>query len=146
MQTLLFLCTGNYYRSRFAEIFFNRLADSANLDWIADSRGVSVDKGNKNVGPISKHAVDGLKTCGIRIEGEIRFPLQARAEDFQHASLVIALKEAEHRRVIAQRFPEWEDKVEYWHIHDVDQASAEIALGEIQILVKALIERLKRAR
>jgi len=38
-QTVLFLCTGNYYRSRFAEFLFNALAAEAGVDWVAESAG-----------------------------------------------------------------------------------------------------------
>ena len=40
-KTVLFLCTGNYYRSRFAEILFNHLAGQSKLAWRADSRGLA---------------------------------------------------------------------------------------------------------
>ena len=38
VKTVLFLCTGNYYRSRFAEELFNHHAERAGDDWIAQSR------------------------------------------------------------------------------------------------------------
>ena len=38
MQTVLFLCTGNYYRSRFAEELFNHRAARDGLSWVAQSR------------------------------------------------------------------------------------------------------------
>ncbi len=34
---VLFLCTGNYYRSRFAEILFNSVAGKMGLPWMAMS-------------------------------------------------------------------------------------------------------------
>jgi protein-tyrosine phosphatase len=39
-RKILFLCTGNFYRSRFAEELFNHLARQKRLDWVADSRGL----------------------------------------------------------------------------------------------------------
>ena len=36
---VLFLCTGNYYRSRFAESLFNSVAGKMGLPWRASSRG-----------------------------------------------------------------------------------------------------------
>jgi protein-tyrosine-phosphatase len=38
MKRVLFLCTGNYYRSRFAELLFNYRARSTGLAWEASSR------------------------------------------------------------------------------------------------------------
>ena len=42
MSTVLFLCSANYYRSRFAEHFFNWLAEINGMPWRADSRGLMV--------------------------------------------------------------------------------------------------------
>ncbi|MBD3320550.1 MAG: hypothetical protein GF350_05575 [Chitinivibrionales bacterium] len=39
-NSILFLCTGNYYRSRFAEILFNTISGALELEWKAISRGV----------------------------------------------------------------------------------------------------------
>jgi protein-tyrosine-phosphatase len=41
MKTRLFLCTGNFYRSRFAEIFFNWHAEQLEIPWRAYSRGLA---------------------------------------------------------------------------------------------------------
>ena len=51
MNKLLFLCTGNYYRSRFAEMYFRHLAVQHGLNWTVDSRGLRISLGN--VGPLS---------------------------------------------------------------------------------------------
>ncbi|HEX3600375.1 MAG TPA: hypothetical protein VHU84_09555, partial [Lacipirellulaceae bacterium] len=62
-QQVLFLCTGNYYRSRFAEIYFNWLAQQRGLAWSAESRGLALDDCNN--GPISRHTLSILKMRGI---------------------------------------------------------------------------------
>jgi protein-tyrosine-phosphatase len=51
VRAVLFLCTGNYYRSRFAEGLFNHLASQLRLGWRADSCGLALDRGETvNVG------------------------------------------------------------------------------------------------
>lgn len=65
LKKILFLCTGNYYRSRFAEHFFNDLARQQQLKWFADSRGLAIERGIHNVGPISSHTIKGLRACGF---------------------------------------------------------------------------------
>jgi protein-tyrosine phosphatase len=45
-QTVLFLCTGNYYRSRLAEVYFNALAPGWRLRWRADSRALRLNSAN----------------------------------------------------------------------------------------------------
>ncbi len=143
MPRVLFLCSGNYYRSRFAELLFNALAQERNLPWTAESRGLTVDR-STNPGPISPHVIAGLRLRGIEPPREaiLRMPRLVTQEDLARADRVIALKEAEHRPVLAARFPGWEDRVTYWHIHDLDQASAATALAQIHEQVQALLAAL----
>ena len=44
-KAVLFLCTGNYYRSRFAEVLFNSVAGKLGLPWRASSRGLALERG-----------------------------------------------------------------------------------------------------
>ena len=141
-QKVLFLCTGNYYRSRFAELLFNRLAQAAGLDWGADSRGVAAELSDPLSGPMSPMAVDALRLRGVTIEGEPRFPLQVQPADLESAQMVIALDEQEHRDYLADRCPGWEERVVYWHVHDLGLTPASVALPEIEREVRSLVEQL----
>ncbi|MGH7869924.1 MAG: low molecular weight phosphatase family protein [Candidatus Dormibacteraceae bacterium] len=144
VRTICFLCTGNYYRSRFAEGLFNHLASQLRLGWRARSCGLSVELTETlNVGPIAPHTLEAFEQRSIPIAEPIRYPKAATLEDFTSADLIIALKEAEHRALMRQHFPDWEDRITYWHVHDLDQAPAHIALVEIETLVRALIARLE---
>lgn len=141
-KTVLFLCTGNYYRSRFAEILFNAVARRMGLGWCALSRGVAIEFGVGNVGPLSSAAARRLTEMGVAADGYTRMPIQVAPDDLELADLIVALKEAEHRPLLRQRYPGWEERVEYWHVHDVDFAPAQDALREIERHVVALAERL----
>ncbi len=142
MQKLLFLCTGNYYRSRFAEHLFNHLAVKAGLDWQADSRGLALERGVNNVGPISPYALAQLELLGIKIAENERFPTSASDADFATADRVIALDESEHRPLMRARYPQWEAAVEYWLVHDVDITPATTALTEIEKRIRQLVAEL----
>ena len=142
MKTVLFLCTGNYYRSRFAEKLFNNLAAQKDLDWKADSRGLALERGVNNIGAISIYAVEALKGRGIFIPPDERFPKSPTEEDFQKFDLIIAVDESEHRPLMEERFLKWVDKIEYWLIHDIDKTSPEEALGELEKKLQKLIENL----
>ncbi len=143
MKQVLFLCTGNYYRSRYAELLFNALAPAAGLPgWQAESRGLDVSAGSGNVGPMSYFVIARLGRQGIEAPAEPRPPLQAAGEDLAAADLVIALKEAEHRPMIDARFERWAHRVEYWQVHDIDLASPPVALALIEEQVDALLRRL----
>jgi protein-tyrosine phosphatase len=141
-QRVLFLCSGNYYRSRFAEILFNDLAAGKGLSWRAFSRGLVADRPNGNEGPISPHALLGLKVRGIQVPRPVRFPLQLQVEELEAADLVIAVKKGEHRPVLAERFPGWQERVEYWYVDDLDCATPAETLGGLESLVRELLERL----
>ncbi|HLK59355.1 MAG TPA: low molecular weight phosphatase family protein [Chthonomonadaceae bacterium] len=138
---VLFICTGNYYRSRFAEIVFNYLAGETQVGWAADSRGLTHDISG-NVGPISPYALAGLEERHIALSGPPRFPMPLLLEDLEQATTIIGMDEEEHRPVLEQRFPDWKDRIEYWRVHDVHQTSVSTALAAIESQVRALLERL----
>jgi protein-tyrosine phosphatase len=141
---LLFLCSGNYYRSRFAEFLFNRLVEDTDLPWRACSRGLIVDRISNNIGPMSSYTIAALQTRQIILPEPLRFPLQLQEQDLTTAHLVIALKEIEHRPLLTERFPHWTERVDYWHIDDVDCATAEVALTLLEKQIIQLIKRLAR--
>ena len=140
MNHILFLCSGNYYRSRFAEILFNWHAQQRGLKWTADSRGLAIDPTNN--GPISRYTKSCLAARGILSETCERLPLPVADADFAAAQRVIAVKEAEHRSLVESRFAKWRDRVEYWHIHDLDCASPEEAIPQLEQHVLSLLDRL----
>lgn len=127
-KQLLFLCNGNYYRSRFAEHWFNALARQYKLDWVADSRGLADDL-TVNIGPIANATVEALAQRGVVLPTPHRYPLPTIAADFVQADWVIAFKEAEHRPMMQRKFAAWADRITYWHIHDLDIWSADEGLS-----------------
>ena len=141
MKTVLFLCTGNYYRSRFAEIFFNWHAQKHGLPWEADSRGLRIS--NRNPGPISSHTAARLTELGVTLEPYLRLPLPVSAQDFARADHVIAVKETEHRPLIEQNFPSILNQVEFWEVHDLDCVGPEVAIPHLEREVGDLVTRLK---
>jgi protein-tyrosine phosphatase len=143
MKQVLFLCTGNYYRSRYAEIMFNVLAPRAGLTHKAFSRGLAPSP--LNVGPMSQHTIEALTKLGIEHAEHLRDPIDVTAADFDKAQLTIAVKEAEHRPLMQRRFPELVDRVEYWHVDDLDYADPAIALPHLDALLASLITRLKNS-
>jgi protein-tyrosine phosphatase len=140
-RTVLFLCTGNYYRSRFAELYFNALAVERGSVWRADSRGLRLFPGND--GPISTHTIRWLTAMGIALPDPHRYPLAIAETDLISAQLVVAVKEAEHRPLLEAHHPAWADRVEYWHIHDLDVSMPESALPQLRARVEELVVRLK---
>ena len=143
-RRVLFVCTGNYYRSRFAEELFNALAARSGLDWHADSRGLATDWGASNLGPLSPQVVTELANLGVRADTR-RSPVQLREGDLARADLVIAMNEGEHRPLLHDRFPGWENRAEYWEIPDLGYAPASETLPLLERQVHALVRRLGSA-
>ncbi|MGO9109397.1 MAG: low molecular weight phosphatase family protein [Thermoguttaceae bacterium] len=141
---MIFVCSANYYRSRYAEHYFNWLASREKLGWKADSRGLLVGTWG-NIGPISRYAVDALQQRGIPLEDQPREPKALTLADLAEADLVVAVKEAEHRAMMAEKFPLWKDRIEYWHVDDLDCAEAHEALPHLEKQIHDLIERLQAA-
>src|SRR5580700_8271058 len=113
-QTVLFLCTGNYYRSRFAEILFNSVAGKMGLPWQASSRGLALERGVNNVGPMAVEAITALEALGVRAADAVtRLPAQVTTDDLERADRVVALKQDEHLPLLQERFPAWVEKVEF---------------------------------
>ena len=72
-------------------------------------------------------------------------PRPSTLADLAEADLVVAVKEAEHRAMMAEQFPLWEDRIEYWHVDDLDCAEAHEALPHLEQQIHALVERLRTA-
>ena len=142
----LFVCTGNYYRSRFAEYLFAHLVEKQGLSWSADSAGLGVSWACKiNVGPISKVALASLEGRGITIT-EPRMPRDMTLDDLNNAKRIILLDEPEHRPMMREKFPDWEDheRVTYWKVLDVPPSDDFHPMDAIDPLVRELVEELSR--
>ena len=139
MRTVLFLCTGNYYRSRFAEEVFNCRAQREELGWTARSRALAIERGKDNVGMISPLVLQALKERGFVAQSAGRAPQQCTWADLESADRIVALMEIEHRPLMLERFTGWEDRVHYWNAGDIDVAPPSAALRCIEDEIETLI-------
>ncbi|MGO8744900.1 MAG: low molecular weight phosphatase family protein [Thermoguttaceae bacterium] len=139
-KEVIFVCTANYYRSRFCEYLFNALAKKSGLRWRATSRGLQAWM-VANEGPISRFTVERLTEMGIPFDGE-RFPMQLSQADLDNADLVVAVKKVEHHAMMRAQFPAWADRIEFWHVDDIDCATPDEALPECEACVRSLAGRL----
>ena len=139
-SSVLFICTGNYYRSRFAEEFFRHRARELRLPWITDSRGLRIGHPG-NVGPISRHARLGLQSLGIAFD-EDRYPRPLLESDLERATRTIAVDRSEHEPMIAQSFPTWLSRIEFWDVEDIDRARPDDALARLGGSIEGLLAQL----
>ena len=145
MNALLFLCTGNYYRSRFCEEYFNHLAHAHSLAWRADSRGLAPDiTVFRNPGPLSLYTRQHLAALDVKLGATVRDPRSVQPEDWAKAQRIIALSRAEHQPMVEQYFPADAARVEYWEVGDQPVTAPADALESMTRPVHELLDALRR--
>lgn len=141
MREILFICTGNYYRSRFAEAVFNHAAEREGLPWRAFSRGLAIHLAE---GDLSWHTESALGERGIDLAHTGPTRVSLAEADLARAHHIVALKRDEHHAMMLAQFPLWADRITYWAVHDLDASEPGPALAEIEILVGVLLRELTR--
>ena len=139
MSQVLFICTGNYYRSRYAEIIFNHTAKDYGLGWTSFSRGFQE---STREAPISPNALTRLRTRNI-FTNQFRYPIKLSPSDLALAQRIILMDEQEHKPMLESQFAEWSDYVEYWNIQDVQFEAPASALDRLESKVDLLIGNLE---
>jgi low molecular weight protein-tyrosine phosphatase len=104
-----------------------------------------LERGANNIGPIAPVVLHALKERAITARGADRFPQQCTAGDLARANFVVAVKEAEHRPLMRERFAEWEHLPDYWNIHDIEDAAPAEALKLLSEEVQSLLLRFPKA-
>ena len=140
MQRILFLCTGNFYRSRFAEALFNHEAEQRGLGIRAFSRALGLEQLDSQ-DPLSPFTKAVMERMGISPGQTSERPRALEEEDLKRAKEIYALKEAEHRPLMREKFSLWEEQVVYWDISDLDAARPEEALPQIAEKIVGLLQR-----
>jgi protein-tyrosine phosphatase len=136
---IIFICTGNYYRSRYAEIYFNARVP-ASSGYYAVSCGFRLSP--QNIGRIAPCVLDRLHKHQIVVADQMRAPRQFQAEELTETDRVIVLDEREHRPYVEQALPSWRTRVTYWHVPDVQDMPVEQALQLIEMEVDGLLRQL----
>jgi len=141
---VLFICTGNYYRSRFAEAVFNHHSEALGLPWRAFSRGLAIHL----VPPqfvLSPHTHQHLSERNMDVRHTAPDRRQLSKADLAQAQVIIALKDEEHRPMIRKLFPDWEGRVVFWDVGDQPAVTPDDGLAAIERQVEELIDELREA-
>jgi len=138
-RTILFICTGNYYRSRFAEALFNHHSELRGSSWRAISRGLAIERVTE-VDKLSRFTFAAMLKRGIK-RRHTSVDLNALTSlDLIEADLAIAMCEAEHRPMIIEKHPLWVDHVIYWRVPDLPDSRPSEAIAEIERQVSLLLD------
>lgn len=140
-REVLFICTGNFYRSRHAEAFLNWEAGRMGLPLRAFSRGLLTSMVAEEPTRLAPGTAARLAELGIPADLTAPRPVQLAEADLRRAHLTVALRRAEHRPLLASGHPGWEDRVEYWDVRDIDELSPSVALPRIEDAVRGLLAR-----
>ena len=122
-KRVLFICSGNYYRSRLAEILFNHEAAAAGLAWESGSRGLLKARELKGM---SGHTATYLKEAELtHLAAEPRDPIPIDVEDLTGSDLIVAMCREEHQPMIEQKFLSLAKalhkagRIRFWNVYDV---------------------------
>jgi protein-tyrosine phosphatase len=136
---VLFVCTGNFYRSRFAEAIFKAHASAGALT--ASSRGLDTSKPRET--GVSPLVVDELKRLRLSQDLVAGYPRQLKREDLDVADVVVLLDGREHAPLLQKQFPQVDmRKVRQWSVQDVPAMAASDAFAEITRQVDRLVAEL----
>ena len=126
-----------------AEAIFNQKARRAQLDYIAESAGVSV----WGAEPASRYACEAVSRRGGNLTNHLSRPV---TEDMLRRCECALCMTAGHARMLISRFPQFEDKIALLARNDIhdpfggDAEEYERTAQEIEEAADALIERIKK--
>jgi protein-tyrosine phosphatase len=142
MPKILFICTGNFYRSRFAEALVNFYAPQKAPKWSAFSRGLAIWMAEGKISPFTRDAL-AKRNIPESFCGDQRISL--KEQDLQEADRIIAMDKEEHYTMMMEQFPEWADRIEYWTYRDIQWSSPDGVILQIENAVSVLLDELAKS-
>lgn len=140
-KQVVFVCTGNFYRSRFAEVLFNQKASEAQLKWHAISRGLNLVPWQFG---ISEYAQKELLKRGVEKQSISGGPRRLTTRDLEQSDCIIIMDEAEHRALFEKKFSKLNRRnIQYWHVPDAGKLKPPEACNIMAQNIEQLISSLK---
>ena len=139
---VVFVCTGNYYRSRFAESYFNYLCDILKLNYEADSYGLAIhyaDELAEKHGELSPFSRERMEHIGIPDNYFERSRKSLTKDAIENSDVIIAMDEDEHTEMIMEQFPSYINQFNFFKVKDVFDWEPKQTLDETQKMVEMMI-------
>lgn len=140
-----FVCSGNYYRSRLAEAYFNYISDLLKLNYIADSHGLAIhfaDELAEEHGEISPFSREKLEEIGVPTQYYIRDRKSLTSSAIDSSDINIAMDKDEHTPMLKEQFPERESKFKYFEIKDVFDWEPDKTISKTILQVEGIINQI----
>lgn len=135
-ESVLFICTGNWFRSKFAETYL-RSKGYTNVI----SRGLKVNNSKhkkiREKRKISKRVKHKLKSLNILNNYNYVNPTQLTQDDLDRYDTIIAMNKEEHYNFIKKHYPNYINKIIFWDINDTTEGNSH---EEDVILTKVMIK------
>ena len=126
MKKILFVCTANIFRSRFAEEVFNSLASDSSLSLSAFSAGMKV--GEFTTRKIYYPALEQLKRYNIKPQRGNELSTHIDDLNLDEYDRIICMDEPEHRPMVEENTNLKGRDVEYWNIVDIPEEDSRVSL------------------
>jgi len=132
---IIFVCTGNSYRSPMAEVLLKKVRGDLEVE----------SAGTQLAGMIAPNAKKFLERENA-LEKLKRTPEGIDQKNLEEYDLIVAMKQ-NHKNEILRRYPQMEDRIEVWNIDDpiyLSYGSDEEVFEEIKKRVMALAESISK--
>ena len=136
MTKVLFVCTANIHRSRFAEEVFNYLSEKNKKSSSAFSAGLRV--GDYNFRKIYYPALDNLEKFNILPKRADELSVHINNIDLNQYDRLICMDKNEHKPMIQSDPYLSTFKFEYWDITDMPKVDSNISLPKCYKQVESL--------
>ena len=141
MNSILFVCTGNIFRSRFAEEVFNHLRKINGVDATAFSAGLQVGRYKQR--KIYWPAMNELERLKIEPLRSNEDSVHINDIDVSIYDQIICMDEEEHKPMVRSNELLSGFNFKYWNIVDMPKVSSDISLPKCYKKVETLIDQLK---
>jgi len=116
-DNVLFICTGNWYRSRFAECYLKSKGYKN-----VQSRGINVvnNKKKKYREKYKQSSLvrNGLIKLGLNKYIDNKMPQQLTENDMKKSDKIILINKKEHYNYVIKKYPKYKHKLIIWNIKD----------------------------
>lgn len=144
-KNITFVCTGNYYRSRYAEAYFNYISDLLNLNFKAYSYGLAThlaDELAEEHGEISPDSKGRLAEMGIPEKYFLRDRQPLTNDAIEDSDVIIAMDKEEHIPMIKESFPKYINQFNFFEIKDIFDWEPKQTLDETQKSVEMILNQI----